>query len=211
MIGPSAAAFLAAHGAHLDLEGAAGVGRLDLVESFFNEDGSLKENATKRQLQAGFIWACEYGQASVAEFLLEKGVDLRAGENIGQTALHLAAHRGQLAMIKLLLDRGAPLEAINSYGGTFLGKRCGPSSTATHDRLCSCHRDAARRRSKIEPGSLTWLAERAVPREESAHRRSTSSPWRDIMKRSVAEPHPNLRKKGPALRRTLIVSSYSYF
>ena len=120
---PEAAAFLAARGASLDLEGAAGVGRLDVVKSFFRDD-SVSASDSKRlaQLQSGFIWACEYGREQVVEFLLDKGVDLRAGENTGQTALHLAAHRGQLEIIKLLLDRGAPLEAKNVYGGTVLGQ-----------------------------------------------------------------------------------------
>jgi Ankyrin repeats (3 copies) len=117
---PQAAEFLARRGARLDLEGACGVGKLDAVKSFFNDDGSLKPNATVAQMEAGFIWACEYGRASVVQFLLSKGMDLRAGENTGQTALHLAAHRGQLAMIRLLLDHGAPLEALNCYGGTVL-------------------------------------------------------------------------------------------
>lgn len=119
---PLAAEFLAAHGARLNLEAAAGVGKLDVVKSFFNDDGDLKPNATKVQLQSGFTWACEYGRKDVVEFLLDKGVDLRAGEKIGETALHLAAHRGQLEMIKILLDRGAPLEAKNVYGGTVLGQ-----------------------------------------------------------------------------------------
>jgi hypothetical protein len=39
---PEAARFLADHGAPLDLETAAGVGRLGLVKSFFDADGSLK-------------------------------------------------------------------------------------------------------------------------------------------------------------------------
>src|SRR5882672_10969751 len=172
---PEAAAFLAARGARLDLEGAAGVGRLDVVKSFFKESirtesgsdrdarhrestntepgavatgsfprrsaswvdeygtgsgsdrissdrVSLLQGATNAQLQSGFIWACEYGRKEVVEFLLDKGVDLRAGENIRQTALHLAAHRGQLEVIKLLLERGAPIEARNVYGGTVLGQ-----------------------------------------------------------------------------------------
>jgi hypothetical protein len=118
---PQAAEFLAAHGARLDLEGAAGVGRLDVVKRFFTEDGRLA-NSPKAQMEAGFVWACEYGRTSVVEFLLERGVDLRAGENTGQTALHLAAHRGQVDMIKILLARGAPLEARNVYGGTVLGQ-----------------------------------------------------------------------------------------
>src|SRR5258705_2583526 len=145
---PQAAEFLASRGARLDLEGAAGVGRLDVVKSFFNDDGSLKPNATKAQLQSGFIWACEYGRKDVVEYLLDKGVDLRAGENTGETALHLAAHRGQLEMIKLLLDRGAQLEVKNVYGGTGLG----PTTWAV------IHRDP---NIDFLPGIETLLAPRA--------------------------------------------------
>jgi hypothetical protein len=46
--------FIASRGGTLDLEGAAGVGRLDLVQSFFDEDRSLKSNATKTQMESGF-------------------------------------------------------------------------------------------------------------------------------------------------------------
>src|SRR5262252_8233148 len=42
-----AAKFFADRGAQLDLEGAAGVGRLDVVKSFFNQDGNLKSTATE--------------------------------------------------------------------------------------------------------------------------------------------------------------------
>ncbi len=119
---PEAAEFLATRGARLDLEGAAGVGRLDLVKGFFNEDGSLKANATKSQMESGFLWACEYGRNSVIEFLLQKGVDLRVGENTGLTGLHWAVVGGQRDTIKLLLEQGAPLEALNVYGGTALGQ-----------------------------------------------------------------------------------------
>lgn len=118
---PEAAEFLAAHGARLDLEGAAGVGRLDVVKNFVNEDGCLR-NATKAQLESGFGWACEYGRKEVVEFLLDKGVDLRAGENTDQTGLHRAVIGGQLEIVRLLLKRGAPLEATNVYGGTVLGQ-----------------------------------------------------------------------------------------
>lgn len=119
---PEAAEFLASRGARLDIEGAAGVGRLDLVRSFFNEDGGLKANATKAQMERGFLWACEYGRNSVVDFLLQKSVDLLAQGNTGETGLHWAVVGGQLDTIKLLLERGAPLEARNVYGGTALGQ-----------------------------------------------------------------------------------------
>src|SRR5438093_4660263 len=50
-----AAAHLARRGARLDLEGAAGVGRLEVVKSFFREDGSLKPDVTKAQMEYGLM------------------------------------------------------------------------------------------------------------------------------------------------------------
>src|SRR5262249_30313029 len=65
-----AAELFAKHGARLDLEGAAGVGRLDVVRSFFHDDGSLRAPATPKQMVDGFAWACEFGRTAVVEFLL---------------------------------------------------------------------------------------------------------------------------------------------
>ncbi len=117
---PEAATFLAQRGAELNLEGAAGVGRLDLVKSFFNEEGGLKPSATRGEMERGFMWACEFGRNDVVEFLLANGADIRAGENTDLTGLHWAVVGGQLDTIKLLLECGAPLEALNAYGGTVL-------------------------------------------------------------------------------------------
>jgi ankyrin repeat protein len=121
---PEAAEFLANHGARLDLEGAAGVGWLDAVKKFFNDDGSLKANATKALMEAGFRWACEYGRTSVVKFLLQRGVDLGAQDRNGQTGLHWAAIGGHFETIQLLLERRAPLEVKNVYGGTVLDQAC---------------------------------------------------------------------------------------
>ncbi|MGB8887843.1 MAG: ankyrin repeat domain-containing protein [Candidatus Korobacteraceae bacterium] len=117
-----AAEFLAARGARLNLEGASGVGRLEVVMSFFKDDGSLKPSATKTQMEGGFLWACEYGRNNVVDFLLKHDVDLWGHDVNGQTGLHWAVVGGQLDTIKLLLEHGAPLEATNAYGGTALGQ-----------------------------------------------------------------------------------------
>jgi hypothetical protein len=104
-----AAAQLAERGARLDLEGAAGVGRMDVVRSFFNEDGSLKSGATKEQMKSGFNWACEFGWLRVVEFLLQRGIDV--GErHRGETGLHWAAHEGHAEIVKLLLEHKAPVD-----------------------------------------------------------------------------------------------------
>ena len=118
-----AAEFFASHGAQLDLEGASGVGRLDVAKSFFNDDGSLKSTATLQQLKDGFAWACEFGRTSVVDFLLEKSMDVDAKlKHDGQTGLHWAALGGHVDVVKLLLLRGAPIDMKDeSYGGTPLG------------------------------------------------------------------------------------------
>jgi len=115
------AEFLASRGAKLDLEGAAGVGRLDLVKSFFQENRSLKANANRKQMESGFIWACEYGRAEVADFLLEMGVDKQVYRQFKLTGLHWAAASGDVHTVKALLRHKVPLEAKNVWGGTPLG------------------------------------------------------------------------------------------
>jgi hypothetical protein len=116
----AAAEFFANHGAKLDLEAAAGVGRLDVVKGFFNEDGTLKPSATPEQMKDGFAWACEFGRPSVVEFLLSRGMQIDAKlKHNGQTGLHWAALGGHLDTVKLLLERGAPVDAKDeSFEGT---------------------------------------------------------------------------------------------
>jgi ankyrin repeat protein len=155
-----AAEFLAERGARLDLEGAAGVGRLDVVQSFFDESGRLKMNATKQQMERGFLWACEYGRNDVVEFLLQRGIDLQTQAGTGETGLHWAVIGGQLDTIKLLLARGASLETKNAYDGDALGQALwsavngdpGMEYVKTIELLLEAG-------AKIEDGTLAWLAQ----------------------------------------------------
>ncbi|HVT17300.1 MAG TPA: ankyrin repeat domain-containing protein [Thermoanaerobaculia bacterium] len=118
---PEAAELLATRGARLDLEGAAGVGRLDLVKRFFAENGGLKPNATPAQMKAGFLWACSYGRGSVVEFLLRSGIDVGAHLH-GETGLHGAALGGHVEIVELLLGCQAPVDVEDDrFGGTPLG------------------------------------------------------------------------------------------
>jgi hypothetical protein len=115
-----AAEYVAARGARLDLEGAAGLGRLDLVSSHFNPDGTLKPPATATQMHEGFAWACSYGRTEVVEFLLDRGVPIDAAvRHDGQTGLHWAAVGGHSDLVSLLLDRRAPVDVVDAtYQGT---------------------------------------------------------------------------------------------
>jgi hypothetical protein len=112
---PEAAEFLAGRGARLDLEAAAGVGRLDVVKTFFGANGRLKDDATEAQMRSGFKWACQYGRTTVVEFLLQRGMD--ASEiHRGESALHRAAYGGHADIVRLLL-KGRP--AVDVKDKTF--------------------------------------------------------------------------------------------
>jgi hypothetical protein len=117
---PAAAEFLAARAQGLDLEAAAGVGRLDIMKTFFDANGRLTSGATDTQLKDGFTWACEYGRSDVAEFLLQRGMDVAAKlKHHGQTGLHWAAYGGHADTVRVLLRHHAPVNVKDdSFEGT---------------------------------------------------------------------------------------------
>lgn len=111
---PKAAEFFANLGSKLDLESAAALGKLDLVQSYFDENGALRPSATKQQMEAGFLYACGYGRAQVVALLLERGVDSTLRNANGQTGLHWAAYGAHIEVVKLLLQCGSPIDAKDS-------------------------------------------------------------------------------------------------
>jgi ankyrin repeat protein len=116
-----AAEYLAKHGARLDIEAAAGTGRLEALTRLLGRKGNLKVKGIKKQIQSGLMWACEYGRANTVEFLLHKGADMAAQPH-GETALHWAAYGGHPKIVRLLLKRKAPVDAKDrNFKGTPLG------------------------------------------------------------------------------------------
>jgi hypothetical protein len=102
-----AAAFLADRGAKLDMEGAAGTGRLDDMRR-------LAPEATGKQKEYGLMWACQYGHPLAVAYLLDEcGVSITATPG-GETALHWAAYAGNPEIVQMLLDRGAPVNTLDS-------------------------------------------------------------------------------------------------
>jgi ankyrin repeat protein len=113
-----AAKYLAERGATLTLESAAGVGRLDVVESYFADGAKV----SREEMRAGFLLACAWGRDTVVEFLLDRGADPAWCRKDGQTALHWAVIGGHLETVRILLQWDPPLEAVNMHGGTVLGQ-----------------------------------------------------------------------------------------
>lgn len=112
--------YLARHGAILDLECAGGVGDLEKVKSYFNDDGSLVNPSLAGKRDKAFIWACLYNRKNVFDYFLGNGIN-PATEADGMPALHCAIHGGNTEMVKTLIEKRAPLETLNAHSGTALG------------------------------------------------------------------------------------------
>ena len=141
-------------GARMDIRHAAALGRLDLVQSFFNGDdlpASIKEEA--------FIRACQHGHNDICEFLLDQGIDPASQANTGQTGLHYAAHCGQLETVKMLIERNAPLEVKNMYGGTVLGQALWSAFNEPHKDHLPIVEVLIATGAQIEPDWNKWIDE----------------------------------------------------
>ena len=93
---------------------AVGLGSLEKVKSFFDQDGQLKDNAgdpgklqTEQDiLNDCFCVACHMGNKEIMEFLLDRGAEINGKDHWGMTALHwLIQCHPQYA--KYLIDKGA--------------------------------------------------------------------------------------------------------
>jgi ankyrin repeat protein len=106
---PAAAKFLAELGAPLDVESAATVGRLDVLQTFFDEHGAPRPGINPRQFESALFYACGYGSVAAAKFLLDRGVDPAARNEQGETPLHWACWGPEPEAVKLLLEHRAPI------------------------------------------------------------------------------------------------------
>jgi ankyrin repeat protein len=136
---------LLAHGAQpqLNMWAAAGLGMLEVVQSFWDSPGALKPNAgqtrTRRTPDGGwgkmpppesytelvseaFYIAARNGHVHVAEFLLDKGADINCKGFFGAPGLHWAAINGHKEMVEFLIARGADCEVRDEeFASTALG------------------------------------------------------------------------------------------
>jgi ankyrin repeat protein len=104
---PEAARYLVSRGAPVDFEGAAALGELSLVQSYFDEHGRLKPPATEAQMKSAFVYASGYGRKDVVNFLLQRGIDPR--DPGVRSSLHWAVYGAHPDILELLLKAGAPV------------------------------------------------------------------------------------------------------
>ena len=64
------------------------------------------------------------GRLDMVKFLVQKGSDVNAVNNDGETALHYASFHNRLDVAKFLVEAGADVNAVNSDGETALHYAC---------------------------------------------------------------------------------------
>ena len=107
---PKAAEFLAGCGAPVDLVEAAGLGRLDLVKSYFDESGAPQPYVNRQGIESAYFCSCWCGQPEAAEFLLERGIDPGLENADARNGLHCAAYGAHVDTVKVLLQHGSPVD-----------------------------------------------------------------------------------------------------
>jgi ankyrin repeat protein len=136
---------LLAHGARpqLNMWCAAGLGMLNVVQSFWDSPNTLKPGAGqtrsrdlgngkwgkapppesyKELVSEAFYIAGRNGHVEVARFLLEKGADINCRGFFGAPGLHWAAINGHKAMVEFLIAHGADLHMRDTqFNSTPLG------------------------------------------------------------------------------------------
>ena len=149
-----AAAALVRHGARLDLRLAAGLGRLDLLPSFFADSGVPNDdagglhrpfveprpaNSPDETLHQALAYACINDRADAAAYLLDRGAeidDAGPGFDVVRTPLHWAAIYGSRAAADVLLDRGADVGARDpDHGATPIDHAHYEGHAALRDRI----------------------------------------------------------------------------
>jgi ankyrin repeat protein len=112
---PEAAAHMATRGAPVGVEGAAGIGRVDLLRAHFEPE----RNVSQADGAEALVMAAWYDQREAVAYLLDQGVDPGARRpHDGNTALHVASYSGYPALVELLLARGAPVDVNDAVYGT---------------------------------------------------------------------------------------------
>ncbi len=89
----------------------------DDLEAVTSRDGGAKVVALRRSVLHA---AAEMGSIDAVAAMLDRGIDVDVGSDVGATALFYAASRGRREAVALLIERGADVNARNGVNKTAL-------------------------------------------------------------------------------------------
>ena len=87
------------------------------------------------QLENDLIIEAINGKANAVRTLIDKGADVNAKDDDGETALMLAAYYGYADVVRVLIEKGADVGAMNKDGGTALDEAEAMHKTGVADML----------------------------------------------------------------------------
>lgn len=93
---------------------ACSTGKPEAVVSFLGS--GIHPDARDQYNLTGLIWAGRKGHIAVAELLLNRGADIKAGDNRGRTALFPAVTYKRIEFVRFLASYGANVNPIDSHG-----------------------------------------------------------------------------------------------
>ena len=91
------------HNAQVDLHQAAAMGRIDLIESILDRDGSLIDTPDNRGRTALFH-AARNNRFEAVKLLVERGADVNRSDTVGTAALHRTSQECSDELIQYLLE-----------------------------------------------------------------------------------------------------------
>jgi ankyrin repeat protein len=151
---------LLSRGASLhNLRIAAGLGRTDLIESFFRSDGSLKPEAGKIDWPFGGLVASEVNNKINEELRGKAGAWSNDAQEVINNAFVYACLNNQLAAASLLLEKGAQINAIPpgfDYSGTGLHQAAHNGHREMVEFLVQRGADVSLKDSKVGATAASW-------------------------------------------------------
>jgi tetratricopeptide (TPR) repeat protein len=124
-------------------------------------------NDEPEMLAEALSCACMLGRTETASFLIDSGVDPYAGMRTWLAGPHYAASSGRIEVIKMLIEKNIPLEVKNRYGGTVLGQALWSAVNEYADSQAEVIECLILAGAVVEPGTLEWWQEQAVPVPET--------------------------------------------
>lgn len=98
--------------------------RLDIVRCLVEAGAPINTPSTSCHWDNALVAGVINGNVEMVAYLLEHGADPAGHDDLGTTALHMAARKGNIQVVEMLLRHGADVNQRDDYGQTALMLAC---------------------------------------------------------------------------------------